>query len=816
MPEDRSPAPSDPRIVELRIHGVSGGQAEELLDVEPVVRVGGDRLAGFFRWRRAPDTETVPGVPREIFAWGNLTSGRASRALWLLLLPFILANIAYWMRPAPPDGDAARAQGASGTGNRVGAAGAGAAPSRLHRLADIAYGSASRLIALSLTVLLVLAAAGIGMDLVGWQCPAYGEHCAELRPLLGELSAPGGLLARPGLSLAAGALLPLAATALLWRLSRRTTSVYEAAAQGTAPSPSPDAPLSRPHFWRNSMIMGRLRSVHLAVAAGTVGLLAAVPPTLYDRAAGAPAAGTVLLGLLAAVVAGASLMALVPGTAHTWNRSADRICARLRDTALVLSGASLLYTAWPRPGWSAEGRLPGFAEGLNTLFGLQCVLVAVQFAAAAAMYARTPLKRDTAMRGLAGPAAAAVGVLLGGVFSAAVVYQSAGFLGGCHYPGAEEAGCLPLQAPAAFSWLQLAFSLEAVIVAGAALWFWLRLRHRTREEESLTAAEYGRRRGGFRTRMIARARAMGRMTESLPVALGAVLLPGVALVALVAFAVGTGRLTAVPGGRAEPAAPPAAVAPGPDGALQEAVGLLVTVGSWLGALMLVALVGIGFSAYRRRPVRQAVGVLWDVGTFWPRVAHPLAPPSYAERTVPQLVARVAATAEGGQGVVLSGHSQGSVLAAATVWQLPPHVRPAVAVVTHGSPLYRLYTRYFPAYFGPAALADAAARVAGWRNLWRVTDPIGGPVHTAPAGGRTLPDTGALPDPREYDIPAGEALYPEILGHSFYVLDPAYAAAVREASALLLPGTVGPVPAAAPDAAHGGADVEDEDQGGDQG
>ncbi|MER6626241.1 hypothetical protein, partial [Streptomyces sp. NPDC000931] len=42
--------------VELRVHGVSGGQAEELLDVEPAMRVGGDRLAGFFRWRREPDT----------------------------------------------------------------------------------------------------------------------------------------------------------------------------------------------------------------------------------------------------------------------------------------------------------------------------------------------------------------------------------------------------------------------------------------------------------------------------------------------------------------------------------------------------------------------------------------------------------------------------------------------------------------------------------------------------------------------------------------------------------------------------------------
>ena len=33
----------------------------------------------------------------ESYSWGGLTSGRASRALWLLLLPFALANLAGWM-----------------------------------------------------------------------------------------------------------------------------------------------------------------------------------------------------------------------------------------------------------------------------------------------------------------------------------------------------------------------------------------------------------------------------------------------------------------------------------------------------------------------------------------------------------------------------------------------------------------------------------------------------------------------------------------------------------------------------------------------
>ncbi len=116
------------------------------------------------------DAERDPGarpdgpVP-EAYVWGNLTSGRASRALWLLLLPFMLVNIAYWMRPGEPGGRPPAAW----------------AP----LVADSVYGSAVRLLALCLTALLTLAAAGVGMDLIGWQCAGYGARCAELRPLLG-------------------------------------------------------------------------------------------------------------------------------------------------------------------------------------------------------------------------------------------------------------------------------------------------------------------------------------------------------------------------------------------------------------------------------------------------------------------------------------------------------------------------------------------------------------------------------------------------------------------------------------------------------
>ncbi|GAA3728084.1 hypothetical protein HDA32_000242 [Spinactinospora alkalitolerans] len=769
----------DERVVELRIHGVSGGQAPELLEVGPATRVAGDELAGFFRRTTARDVESAPGVPREVFAWGNLTSGRSSRALWLLLLPFMLVNVAYWMRPRR-------------LGGRL---------SRVHNAANHGYDMLVRLLALSLTALLTLAAAGIGMDLVGWQCAGYGSGCAELRPWLGVLSAPGAPLAEPGRALAAGSVLPMAVVAVLWRLSRRTGGEYEVTSSATAVHGS-SAPLSSPLFWRNGEAVGRLRSAHVAVAASVIAALLLVPTLAHDRGAGTPVVGAVLTGLLTLTATLSVAGALTPDTDPRWNRWATGVCRVLRDASLALLAASLLHTVRPRPDWVAEGALPGYAIGLNGLFAAQCAIALALLATAAVLYRGSGTHAGTAMGGMAGPAVAAFGVLLGGVFSAALVYQAAGWLGGCYYPGAEETGCLTLSPPSAYSWLQLAFTLEAGIALLTAVALWLVARRRTRVRVAEVAAQYGRDADAPRTREIAWTRALGSMTEFLPACLSALLLPAVALVALVLYAVATGRLTAVPVDGAGAELSPAAMTADTTAWVQDAIDAMVTFGSWLGGLLLLALVWLGRSAYRSRPTRQAVGVLWDVGTFWPRAAHPLAPPCYAERAVPQLSARVSALVERGTGVVLSGHSQGSVLAAATVWQLPAGCGERLWLLTHGSPLYRLYARYFPAYFGPLALSELRGRVSGWCNLWRETDAVGGPV---------LLDEGVveraepLPDPRHYAHREGEAVRPEILGHSCYTEDPVYGTAVATAAR----GVTGAVDRDAPEIPRQARSAEDE-------
>ena len=194
--------------------------------------------------------------------------------------------------------------------------------------------------------------------------------------------------------------------------------------------------------------------------------------------------------------------------------------------------------------------------------------------------------------------------------------------------------------------------------------------------------------------------------------------------------------------------------------------------SLVGILVAGLLVGLLRQAYSDPAKRKTIGALWDVGTFWPRAVHPLAPPCYAERAVPEVVDRIRLltghittqpddmaylhalagledlertrrlTVPTGP-LLLTGYSQGSIIAPAVIAQLPEEVLPDVALLTLACPARRLYGRAFPAYLGAAQLTELA----------RLLDA------TAPAG-----SAGASPGGRAMEEPAPAQRLHRIVGH----------------------------------------------------
>ncbi|MEU5246249.1 hypothetical protein AB0G81_19425 [Streptomyces asoensis] len=757
------PASADRPALELLVHGVGGATPEKMLDDPRTVRIDGDDTAALFR--RADDVTADAGpagdrrrdtpVP-EAYVWSNLTSGNGTRALWLLLLPFMVVNLAHWMRPAAREG----------------------------LRAVRAYGLLVRLAALSLTVLLVAAACEVALDLTAWQC-AGTAACAGRHSWLGFLSpqaSDGGWWSLPGRRLALAALVPTALTALLWYLSHRTWRAYESQEPLDPTSEPANGPahtaLGRPGFWFGRRLVARLRAAHTAAALLTVAAAVGTAAVREDRRPGGPALLEVLGGLLeASLLAGALATVWVVcrrgRSEHRLDRRLDaHLVHRLPLAAFALLALTLVYAGWERPGWRSAGRLPGDAA-FGALALSQGVLV-IALAVVARILHHCPRERPAraqpdgtaaggcgpqercALRGLGGPAVTMLACALGGVMSGGVSQRVSDWLDGT--------GTFLDGPPVLLTWQASVIPVLIVVLLVLCCLLARRTVRLTRAEESAVVREYGvPRPDPARTRRIARARAMATLTDRGPllvaVTSGATLLLGAG--ALVG-ALGTGKTPVRAGDGAQPLV---------QGAAQTAQAL----GSWLVGLGFVLFVTWGRRAYKDASARRTIGILWDVGTFWPRAAHPFAPPCYAERAVPDLTWRMAAwtRATGGR-LVISGHSQGSVLAAAAAWQLKPSDRGRVALLTYGSPIERLYGRWFPAHFGPAALAALHEDIACWRNLYRLTDPIGGPIRLSGDDCGPQVDREPLADPLAYGRDEQHPLPAAVLGHSDYQADPVFA------------------------------------------
>ncbi|GAB3957105.1 hypothetical protein GCM10027614_71540 [Micromonospora vulcania] len=247
----------------------------------------------------------------EAYRWGDLPAGSVVRTLSLVfLLPFMLVNVAIWMRP-------------------------------VNRGSETVIRCLCRVLALTLTALYVLAVCGVALDLVAWKCLA-SSRCLAGRSWLSWL---GGQ--PPGLRMAVLALIPVAAIGLIWRLSTRPGRAFNAFR-------APEAGVSGHRLsavgqWDAEPLVGRLRSVHVAAAFATldVTLLAA-------RASTGASAGTIALAviggtLLATCVVLLCTPPLIDRVAT--DRRLDRIPSTLRTIAIVLTIAVLAHVLTSGPSW---------------------------------------------------------------------------------------------------------------------------------------------------------------------------------------------------------------------------------------------------------------------------------------------------------------------------------------------------------------------------------------------------------------------------------------------------------------------------------
>ncbi|MEV0372080.1 hypothetical protein AB0I10_19995 [Streptomyces sp. NPDC050636] len=712
--------------------------------------ITGDDTAACYRRTDDADAEERPGdyhgrAVREAYCWSNLTSGNGARALWLILVPFMVANLAHWMRPAAPPAHKA------------------------HRIYDLLV----RVLALTLTILLAAAACEVALDLTAWQC-AGTRACAAGKSWMGFLSpADHGWWSAPGRRLVLASVVPLLVIGFLWWLSHRTWSAYESASPPPrSPGTSRDTPadertaLSMHGFWYGRRLVARLRAAHATAGVLTIAATLRVATAKTDRRGGADAFLTFSGQALTAVVVllAAATLVIVWRTARSEaapDDQSDRLVVRALPYASLGALALIaLHTAWARPGAHSYGPLPGAAAfgGIAVFQGVVILALAVT---AWVLQRAVRTEQRTALRGMGGPAVALLACAVGGVLSGGVAQRFADWIDGGATPGQEHA---PIDGPPVLmSWqasvLPLLFVVVAIVAVLAAIRVVLVRGRITKDVPGLYDPR--ERPDARRTKRIAGTIARAGLTDAAPVLVAAT---SVVTLVLGAGAVAGAWITDRAPGRATEGALPF---------VHAAAETAESLGSWLMGAGVILLIAMGRRAYRDHSARRTIGILWDVGTFWPRAAHPFAPPCYAERAVPDLTWRMATWTERFDGrLVISGHSQGSVLAAAAVWQLDLVTRSRVALLTYGSPLERLYGRWFPAFFGPPALTGLHRQMDDWRNLWRFTDPIGGPIRLTCEDGRKI-DQGPLRDPLAYGRTLQNPLPAQILGHGDYRADPVF-------------------------------------------
>lgn len=785
--EDRPELP-----LELRIHGVSGSTGPVVLEHPNVVRVGGTRPTAFYR-RWSPDGSARPSVPwpLEAYVWGGLTVRALASASWLLLLPFMLYNVAYYMLPAGPEETRHR---------RV---------RSVHALARAVV----RLLALAATAQFTGSLVTLFLSTLAWQ-----NGVARLG--VGWWWLSWFTQAPTPVRMSVGAVLVSVVVCGLWYAGAATAGQYEAFS--TDQPDEPPAQASGEHrgdrlpagrltlrdhgFWRGAAAATRLRNTHIAVAFATISLAVAGSTGRFGLWQ------QIQIGLSAVILTGAVILAGfvadrdIVGGAEDNTRITVVFRALAWASALVLAAgtAACPWVVDDDPGLPSRTP-PGLLGALTTLTVVQAGLLTGLLALVAVLRSGSGRDSERAappgwtpfLRGYAAPVVGLLAVLLGGVLTASLNLAVARLFGepaglALHKQDADPAETVLLPDSMFAYAASAAFTLLPILVVGLLLY----LRYRSLVSRFTAAKRFARPLDGGpdpvldwyppnqqdapaqAVAKVARSWAVACLTEYLAVVIAVVTLCwGVFFWCFEALAISHTTQ-----------------------AFLGIAGLVPTIGVFIGAATAASGVWLLRAQIRSPNARKTIGILWDIGTFWPRAVHPLAPPCYAEQAVPEVVDRIwvltgarrrtahpePAPDQAGarrpptstipRHVLLTGYSQGTAIGAAVVAQLPEDVLRRVSLMTLAAPLRRLYGRAFPAYFGhPAALAlrdllssDPAAdgnrrtepsQVAPapqsvqapepprprWRNVVRRSDYIGGWVFALPQPHRRSAD------PRQVDV-----------------------------------------------------------------
>lgn len=758
--------------LELRVHGVAGTPPESMLGLSPVPTQPPVDPEGRVKIYRPP---SVPDTVRA-FSWSALTSGSAMSALWLLLLPYMLANVAGWaMMPlrayrAPAYAPATR-------------------PLVIRWITLIV-----RLGGFLVTAIFVLFALLTLADIVGYQGVMKGER---LNADLARYAPAAGVAATAGV-------VGLLFAATYVRLRPGAPDPW-----GSDRDPVGLAWLDRSQerMWNSPGIITRLHRLHLAAALSLTALVSMLslegtraPWGLTDQVLTFVAAGGITYSLLFLTI-----ISLSDGRGLGW--ATQWIKWAWVGPLVAVMGAAWRFahydlTAEPGVDLPAIRGSGGWVALLLVLMVVAGYLVS--------WFGRDP-DRAPRWSSFNQPSLLLTGATVGTIFGAGLAAQAGRLFGGDKECTLDvRTGCKPVVGDV-IDWISVGFTWALTLLLWIVLvWF----------------AVAFLRAGNVPARLMVALRAMTDDVSKILTLLASIGMTALLIALWVGSQADFGPVVVDSGVAA--ASVVLLVTPF---ALAASVLLYRFVSKfpwWAWAVVIVVLAGFGWwiatsaepfevagitlppptflsfvrtvaitlpttlvlgrlmGAFRNRNARRGVAIMWDLGNFWPRWFHPFAPPTYSDVAVTRLTDTVDNRLMANGAVLLAPHSQGSIIAAASVNALSAPTK-RLAFLTYGSPLSRLYARVFPAVFTRETFLALCDRLASspkgplrWKNLFRPSDPIGGKVAAVPPG---IPDGWSEPlEDVDCSVPVRFKR-----NHSDYQKEPEYKEEARKLSAAITIG-----------------------------